>query len=542
MTMKDITRLKPTAPARERSSGASLHHDFRTSPGETPPPGFAMGLFFHRLDNNEALRECERLLATATGTPCHMVTANMDFVARAARSREIRELLLSADRVVCDGQPIVWASRLLPEPLPERVAGSDLTPALLQLAAEKGHRVYILGPDGETAAVLRERLPQLYPGLQLAGIASPPYSPIEEWDNDAYLREIEASRANLLFVCLGFPKQDLWIRKFRSRMPHVSLAIGVGASLDFLAGKQIRAPRWVQRIGMEWSWRLLHDPGRLLRRYALDFRYLLTELHAQHKYLRERPVSGRRRMRFLNGLTGLSDADRNFRVIRHLSELPAALSQPLPAGLVLDLSDRDRLDPAQMVNLLTFYRSCRAAQVAPAIFNATPKLERYLEHLGLENTIPAFHDPLLVAAWAEGLSRTTPGKATIPEIPVAARLEIDATLEACEKDLHRLLQLDTFSKCPEIHFDLSRLETVSVLSAVRLVHLRKRIEGHLARERSPEDAPHVQLRSPQPSVAHLFEMIGLSPELTSGTPAPATLPDREPLLSEPDEADLVLPS
>lgn len=161
---------------------------------------------------------------------------------------------------------------------------------------------------------------------------------------------------------------------------------------------------------------------------------------------------------------------------------------------------------------------------------------------GIPELIESGRDGLLVAAWAEGLSRTTPGKATIPEIPAAARLEIDATLEACEKDLHRLLQLDAFSECPEIHFDLSRLETVSVLSAVRLVHLRKRIEGHLARERSPEDTPHVQLRSPQPPVAHLFEMIGLSPELTSGTPAPAALPDREPLLSEPDEADLVLPS
>jgi len=130
----------------------------------------------------------------------------------------------------------------LPKGLPERVAGCRISgPKLLQRSAERGWGVFLFGSDEETMAVLKVRLARLYPGLRLVGAIVPPYGQIEDWDNEAYVAEIRAAKPSVFLAALGFPKQDLWINRYlKPAAP--TLAVGVGASLDFLVGAQYSCP------------------------------------------------------------------------------------------------------------------------------------------------------------------------------------------------------------------------------------------------------------------------------------------------------------
>jgi N-acetylglucosaminyldiphosphoundecaprenol N-acetyl-beta-D-mannosaminyltransferase len=164
--------------------------------------------------------------------------------------------------------PLIWASRLLGCPLPERVAGSDLLLPLLELAARRRWRVYLLGGAPgvaeATAKMLTERM-----GITVAGWDD---SRIESDGSDptgGSFARAGAARADLVFVALGPPKQELWIDRAREAI-NPAVALGVGASLDFLVGKYKRAPRWLASSGLEWAYRLSQEPRRLWRRYLLE--------------------------------------------------------------------------------------------------------------------------------------------------------------------------------------------------------------------------------------------------------------------------------
>ena len=236
------------------------------------PRPYVMGLPFDPLTLDQAVEQAER--AMAQREPRFWATANLDFAAQASTNPELKGALLAADRVLADGQPLVWMSRLLGAPLPERVAGSDLTPRLLQRCARLGHSVYLFGGDEDTLQRLQAALPTQFPGLKIAGAEAPPVGEITSWRNADYTARMRSSGARLLLVALGCPKQELWLQRFHAQAG-IPLAIGIGASLDFLVGTQVRAPRWMQKTGLEWAWRLLSQPQRLAQRYARDFGFLL---------------------------------------------------------------------------------------------------------------------------------------------------------------------------------------------------------------------------------------------------------------------------
>lgn len=197
------------------------------------------------------------------------VTANLDILQRFHRDLAARLLYDAADLRVADGMPLVWASKLLGEPLPERVAGSDLVPLLAHEAARRGRSIYLLG--GATGAalgaarVLRERDPD----LKIAGIAAPHFSsPPTRRELAPVLEEIARSGASVIFVALGSPKQEWVCAAIRNRLPRV-FCIGVGATFSFLAGQTPRAPVALQRLGLEWLHRLVTEPRRLFRRYVI---------------------------------------------------------------------------------------------------------------------------------------------------------------------------------------------------------------------------------------------------------------------------------
>lgn len=211
------------------------------------------------------------LVALAKGTEsAYVVTANVDHVVRVSRCPELRCLYTEADLTVADGMPLVWASRLLRTPLPERVAGSDLFPALCERAAEEGLSVFMLGGSPGSAEAAGDILQRRHPRLRVVGHCCPDVGfEHDAAQSEAVLEQVSRARPDILFVGLGSPKQEKWIAQNRSRCG-AKLSIGVGISFSFIAGDVRRAPPWMQRIGLEWAHRLWQEPGRLWKRYIVE--------------------------------------------------------------------------------------------------------------------------------------------------------------------------------------------------------------------------------------------------------------------------------
>ncbi len=208
----------------------------------------------------------------AEGLPCrYVVTPNVDHVVKLQSLPAMQAAYQAASLVVADGWPLVAASRWLGQPLPERVAGSDLVPELLTAGNQlPGFRVFLLGGEpgvGERAA---DRIASRWPHVSVAGISSPPPGFEEDMaETEQVINTINRTAPHLLVVGLGAPKQEIWLLRHAARI-HVPVAIAAGATIDFLAGVQTRAPRWIQRLRLEWLFRLASDPRRLAGRYAQD--------------------------------------------------------------------------------------------------------------------------------------------------------------------------------------------------------------------------------------------------------------------------------
>ena len=238
-----------------------------TRSSDVAPPTAILGIPFDHLTLAEAVRRVEAMIAS--GQPHYLVTANVDFLVQARQDVELRRILAEADLVLCDGTPLVWISRLLGHPLPERVAGADVAPLLLEAAARKKYRVFFLGGQPEITLQAVQNLQEQHPDLIICGCYSPPFQSLLEMDHEEILRWIRPARPDVLFVSFGCPKAEKWIA-MHYRSLGVPVTIGVGATIDFLAGTKKRAPRWMQRSGSEWIFRLLQEPRRLFRRYMTD--------------------------------------------------------------------------------------------------------------------------------------------------------------------------------------------------------------------------------------------------------------------------------
>ncbi|MDB6125659.1 MAG: Anti-sigma-factor antagonist and glycosyl transferase [Pedosphaera sp.] len=225
-----------------------------------------LGVPFDNVSATQAVALVEQMVATRR--PHYLVTANVDFLVQAQEDIELRRILFDAHLVLCDGTPLVWASRMLGNPLPERVAGSDLVPLLIRIAAEKNYRLFFLGGTPESTNVALDKIKAQYPKLSMVGY-SPPFNKLLEMDHDEIKRRIQEAQPDFLFVSFGCPKQEKWIT-MHYRSLGVPVSAGVGGTIDFLAGHLKRAPVWMQKTGTEWIFRLLQEPRRLFRRYFKD--------------------------------------------------------------------------------------------------------------------------------------------------------------------------------------------------------------------------------------------------------------------------------
>jgi N-acetylglucosaminyldiphosphoundecaprenol N-acetyl-beta-D-mannosaminyltransferase len=215
----------------------------------------------------EALDAIERLVAAGAGGG--VFTPNVDHVVQAQRDPAFREAYAAAALSLVDGTPLLWASRLLGRPLPEKISGSDLLAPLAALAGRARWRVHVLGAPrvvGPAAEVLARRY-----DVQVVGIDAPVVRLGEDQGDEARAaaERVRAARPHLVLVGFGAPKQELWIHRHRAELGP-AVAVGVGAGLEFLAGLARRAPPWMSRCGLEWLHRLAQDPRRLWRRYLVD--------------------------------------------------------------------------------------------------------------------------------------------------------------------------------------------------------------------------------------------------------------------------------
>jgi N-acetylglucosaminyldiphosphoundecaprenol N-acetyl-beta-D-mannosaminyltransferase len=234
-----------------------------------------MGCYIDNLSMEETLQRIQEFILSRK--PHQHVVVNVDKVVKANRDPELRRIINECALINVDGMPIVWASRLLGKGLKERVTGVDLFEALMVRAAEKGWRVYFLGARDEVVRGVKERYEKNLPGIKVAGFRNGYWNSEEE---AAVVKEITDSRPDLLFVAISSPKKEQFLGKYQAEMK-VPFAMGVGGTFDVVTGRVQRAPKWMQRCGLEWFFRFLQEPKRMFRRYFIEdmafFALLLKE-------------------------------------------------------------------------------------------------------------------------------------------------------------------------------------------------------------------------------------------------------------------------
>lgn len=190
-------------------------------------------------------------------------------VMESQRDPALRATLCRSGLTTPDGMPLVWLSKLQGFRHVERVYGPDLMLAVCARSVEKGYRHFLYGGDEELVGALAARLRQRYPGLSIVGTYAPPFRPLTPQEDAAIVRAINDANPDIVWVGLSTPKQERWMADHHRRLD-AAVMVGVGAAFDFNAGRKSQAPRWMQRNGLEWLFRLLQEPRRLGRRYLVN--------------------------------------------------------------------------------------------------------------------------------------------------------------------------------------------------------------------------------------------------------------------------------
>jgi N-acetylglucosaminyldiphosphoundecaprenol N-acetyl-beta-D-mannosaminyltransferase len=233
-----------------------------------------LGVRIHNIRASETIDLLDAMARDAESH--HVVTINPEYVMIAQQDEQFRQVLNNADLALPDGSGLLWASRIIRSPLKERVTGIDTVETFAARAAERGFRLFLLGAAEGVAEQAARILCRKHPGLIIAGTYAGSPSPQEE---DEICERIIASKTDILLVAYGAPQQDLWIARNLRRLG-VHVAIGVGGTLDFIAGVSIRAPRWMREHGLEWLYRLIREPYRWRRMLALP-RFIVAVLREQ---------------------------------------------------------------------------------------------------------------------------------------------------------------------------------------------------------------------------------------------------------------------
>jgi N-acetylglucosaminyldiphosphoundecaprenol N-acetyl-beta-D-mannosaminyltransferase len=231
-------------------------------------PISVLGLPLDSLTANDAVEAIDGLIRS--GGTHQIATANLDFWLNSLSDRHLHRIIAGCSLVLPDGMPLVWVSKLLGCPLAERVTGVDLVPRLAELSVRKGYGIFLLGGKGDVAERARVFLERKFPGVRIVGTFAPTEEDMAQLDHSEILNRVQMTKPEILLVALGNPKQEKWIWMHRKRLG-VPVAMGVGGSFEIIVGDVWRAPRWIQKCGLEWAMRMVQEPARLGPRYLRDF-------------------------------------------------------------------------------------------------------------------------------------------------------------------------------------------------------------------------------------------------------------------------------
>jgi len=321
----------------------------------------------------------------ASKRAAYFVTANLDFAAQASGDVELQRILVEAELVLCDGTPLVWASRLTGKPLRERVAGSDLVPHLAAHAEQRGYKIFLLGGEPAILEQAAKNLCKKHPRLPPIQFYSPPFASLLDLDHAAILERLEEAHPDILLVAFGCPKQEKWI-SMHYRSMGIPCSIGVGATVDFLAGKVSRAPGWMAKFGLEWVFRLSQEPKRLFGRYWTDICFMINQTWKEFRVARatrDLPLSP----------TGGVPAAPGLEVIPWKGAITSTGLDQFPkptmkTPFVIDLSGVTGVDSRGLGMMLRMIRESWAAGVAGCFLAPSAAVRMVIAVTRLERILP----------------------------------------------------------------------------------------------------------------------------------------------------------
>lgn len=236
-----------------------------------------LGVGIDKVNSQQALEKIGAFIAS--GQPHQIVTANAEIIYQASKNEKMRHVINNAQMVTADGSGVVWASRQLGEPLEQRVTGIDLVNSICEQSAKDKWKIYILGSAPGVAATAAVNIRNKFPGCNIVGTHHGYFNAKEE---KQILAELEQLKPDVLFVALGAPKQEYWIADHLAELG-IPVGMGIGGSMDVLSGNVKRAPKWMQKMSLEWLYRLLIQPTRFKRVLALPKFMLAVKKQAKQK-------------------------------------------------------------------------------------------------------------------------------------------------------------------------------------------------------------------------------------------------------------------
>lgn len=220
------------------------------------------------LSMDEAVNEIDKLVKRKK--PSYVVTPNVDHIIKLETDVEFKQIYEDADLILTDGMPLIWISKCKGRPIKEKVSGSDLFPKVCELASHRRYKIFLLGAAEGVALKAAENLEHKYKGIQIAGCYSPKYGfENNKAEIEKIINIVKSAEPDILAVGLGAPKQEKFIHKYLHEL-NVPVSLAIGASIDFEAGNIKRAPKFMQKSGFEWLYRLIKEPRRLFKRYLVD--------------------------------------------------------------------------------------------------------------------------------------------------------------------------------------------------------------------------------------------------------------------------------
>ncbi|MGN0317895.1 MAG: WecB/TagA/CpsF family glycosyltransferase [Lachnospira sp.] len=227
-----------------------------------------LNTYVNNIDMDEAIEVIEKMIASDDKS--YVVAINVDVVIKMEEDSYLNKITNQADMVLVDGKPLIWISRYYKRPIKAKISGSDLVPALCEVAAKKGYTIFIIGGKDGIAEKARKNLKKKHPGINIVGTYAPPFGfEKDEKELETINEMISKVHPDLLIACFGCPKQEKWIYE-NYRKYDAKVSICAGATVDFLAGNVKRSPRWMSNHGLEWFYRFLQEPKRMFKRYFVD--------------------------------------------------------------------------------------------------------------------------------------------------------------------------------------------------------------------------------------------------------------------------------